>query len=224
MKSQLRSKRIIIVLFLCILVAICFVSYKSSRLESKSKDHTEKSYTGTTFGYNQEVNMTKDKNLAKESDYLDLTIKSENDKVSAVESKTKIKKEEKPKIQEQNSKNKAGIETATKPIMEPEIKPNTKPEKKKVWIVDQKAVPAWDEIVEDYDFPTGYDREYYWIEGSGISEKYYSGQELNKRLDELADKGIVVSWGNGSEFVKTGYMKKTIHHPAVPEKGHWEWK
>ena len=227
MKVHYKHKKIIAIGVACMLITVAFASCNNT--ESEIKTNKEKVKTGSEMVLvsDKETGTVDVTELAKESDSNDLVIKSDSDKESAVKTKAEESKktvETKPDNTIIKPGSKPAIKPDVKPGNKPESKPEQKPEKKKVWVVDQEAIPAWDEVVDDHDFPTGYDREYYWIEGSGISEKYYSGKEVNKRLDELADKGIAVAWGNGSEFVQTGYMKKTIHHPAVPEKGHWEWK
>ena len=207
---------------------------RDSASETEVKDETSKSATAIVT--DNKAEKAKETKLAKESDSDDLVIKKQSDKESEVKTKAKestkaeVEKHESISIPKEESKHsvkptaKPEVKPVVKPESKPEPKPETKPDKKKVWVVDQEAIPAWDEKVDNYDFPIGEDREYYWIEGRGVNEKYYSGKELNKRLDELAEEGIAVSWGNGQEFIQSGYMKQTIHHPAVPEKGHWEWK
>ena len=233
MKMHYTHKKIIAIGAACLLMTVAFASCNNNT-ESDIKTNKEKVKTNSEMVLvsDKETGTVKVTELVKESGSKDLVIKKDSDKESAVKTKAKekiktdiVKSESmEPSRPEVKPSVKPEENIEVKPESKPKPKPETKPEKQKVWVVDQEAIPAWDEVVDNYDFPTGYDREYYWIEGSGISEKYYSGKEVNKRLDELADKGIAVAWGNGSEFVQTGYMKKTIHHPAVPEKGHWEWK
>ena len=231
MKTHYKYKKQAIIIAACLLMILSNASCnKSSEAETIAKDKKVKS--DTFMVADNKADAIKRTKPAKESDSNDLVINKSIDRESKVMTDEKSQNITENLTNDSCNTNKNNTKSTVTSTVIPNITTESKPlpedentsEKIKVWVVDQKGKPAWDEVVDNYDFPIGYDKEYYWIEGAGISEKYYLAKELNNRMDELADQGIPVSWGKDKEFVQTGYMKKTIHHPAIPEQGHWEWK
>lgn len=114
----------------------------------------------------------------------------------------------------------------------PSEKPK-EPEKKKVWVVDQEAQDAWDETVRDLENPIKTERFIIYFEpGSnpphgidGISEKgspykIYEDEELY----DYTWRTCIYETSHAGYDIQVTYPTKVIHHPAVPEKGHWEWR
>ena len=147
------------------------------------------------------------------------------------------KKPSKPEVKPQPKPNKPEVKPVPKPDVNVKPVPTPdkpkEPEKKKVWVVDQKAQDAWDETVTDYANPIETERFIIYFEpGSnpphgidGISEKGspYKIYE-DKELYDHTWRTCIYETSHAGYDIKVTYPTKTIHHPAVPEKGHWEWR
>ena len=103
-------------------------------------------------------------------------------------------------------------------------KPSTPSKPSKRWVVDKAA---WTETINHpatYKTVTKY-RPTWWIKVNGNITIYYSEAEQEAKLDELDNKGIPSSWGNGEDEAYTETVldmeawTETINHP---EEGHWE--
>ena len=89
------------------------------------------------------------------------------------------------------------------------------------WIIDQPAKAAWTEQGEEqWELREWYQAER--IQDGTLSPKFPKTPEGGTALDEWMnqDIGYTHRWWNDAEWISLG--RETIHHPAVPEKGHWE--
>ena len=165
--------------------------------------------------------------------------KRENENTSSEENVKERKKINKNHVTETTTSKESFNEKKSKLSVEPdiaerpvsEIKDFDKPvadklsetEPEKIWIVDTPAIAAWDEEVDDLDKPVYEYIDCWWIrfdDERGIV-RYYDKEEwkIVRSSDPHARQN-----GNENEKHLTGYKKKTIHHPAVDEAGHWEYR
>ena len=148
------------------------------------------------------------------------------------------KKPSKPEVKPQPKPNKPEVKPVPKPDVNVKPVPTPdkpkEPEKKKVWVVDQKAQDAWDETVTDYENPIEKERFIiYFRPGTnpphgidGISEKGspYKIYEDKALFNMTVRRNASIVSSYAGYDLQVTYPTKTIHHPAVPEKGHWEWR
>lgn len=213
------NKRILTISGFCIILVVCFAGCNKDALSNENQDMKMEKKTVVATMKDEAKNQVKKGDefhgLISQKRYEDSSRPKKSEEV--IGEKYKPDELEKKKVVNLSVLENHKEKDENKEIM-------VKPQKKKVWVVDTPKIPAWDEEVDNYDFPIGYDREYYWINVGGKEERYYNVNDFQKKEDELDQQGILYSWGNGIEFIKTGYKKKNIHHEEVPEKGHWEWK
>lgn len=173
---------------------------------------------------NAKTKEEKDKIKKKYENQID-NIKEEKDDISSnntSDSNSPSQKEDTPSSTPQVKPENEPVKPESKPENKP-VKPE-KPKKEKVWVVDSPAVPAWDEEVDNLDRPIYEERYRWWIRFTDErgEQWFYDKQEWYNAYSDNPDAG---SWGGPDiEYILKGYKKKTIHHEAIPEKGHWEYR
>ena len=152
-------------------------------------------------------------------------IKEEKDDISSnntSDSSSSSQKNDNPSSTPQVKPESKPVKPESKPENKP-VKPE-KPKKEKVWVVDSPAVPAWDEEVDNLDRPIYEERYRWWIifTDERGEQWFYDEEEWYNAYSDNPDAG---SWGGPDiEYILKGYKKKIIHHKAIPEKGHWEYR
>lgn len=218
---KVNTKKISIVLILILLV-ICSWSCGSRNEGSNMNEDIKTEQTHLNETCEEKNKKIKEKEIKSSGENI---AESEKKNINHVTEKTDSKeslpeKSSKPAVTPDISEKK---ESEIKPAVSPANDKPCETEINKIWVVDKPAVSAWDEEVDDLNYPVYEITDYWWIrfdDERGVV-RYYDKEEwkIVRSSDPHARQ-------NGNDYEKrlAGYKKKVIHHPAAEEEGHWEYK